>query len=380
MKRIIAIFASLALTAFAALSLAGPANAANETAASSLKMDPISGTLYKESFRPVNWQVETKINVPPGQTTIEPMKVADLGMPAGQLTFNPDPKMPVCGDDKIGPGLVSITVPKAIEQCPNSIIGNGLAKFALSQQTALARDGVEIVFNGGLVASGVNAGLPRIKIYAYSYDTNVGLYTEAVLKKDGKLYFDIPPLTADSSVTSLNLNIPGKVESLFVASKNLTVELPKGQDSNFAQAICKTGSWPYTATFTLGDRDTQGNPIPNTPIVTLPVSSTTPCVGAAGAAKFTALKLKGPASVKKGKKGVYKVTVKNVGTATAKGVKVKASGKGVSGVGNGGNIAPGKSKVVTVKAKFAKTGRISATFKASAGKVSKSIKKVVRVK
>lgn len=378
MKRIIAIFASLALTAFAALSLAGPANAANETATSSLKMDPISGTLYKESFRPVNWQVETKINVPAGQTSIEPMKVVDLTNPAGQLTFNPDPNMPVCGDDKIGPGLVSITVPKAIEQCPNSILGNGLAKFALAQQTALARDGVEIVFNGGLVASGVNAGLPRIKVYAYSYDTNVGLYTEAVLKKDGKLYFDIPPLTADSSVTSLNLNIPGKVESLFVASKNLTVELPKGQDSNYAQAICKTGSWGFNATFLLGDRDTAANP--TGPTTTLPVTSSTPCVGAAGAAKFTALKLKGPASVKKGKKGVYKVTVKNVGTATAKGVKVKASGKGVSGVGNGGSIAPGKSKVVTVKAKFAKTGRVKATFKASAGKVSKSIKKVVRVK
>lgn len=377
MKRIIAVFASLALTAFAALSLAGPANAANETATSSLKMDPLSGTLYKEAFKPVNWSVETKILVPDGALTIEPMKVADLNNPAGELTFNPDSSMPVCPDDKIGPGLVSITVPKAIEACPNSILGNGLARFALAQQTGLSRDAVEIVFNGGIVASGANKGLPRVKVYAYSYDTNVGLYTEAVLKKDGKLYFDIPPLTADSSVTSLNLAIPSVPTDLYIASKDITVTLPQGQDPNYAQAICKTGTWAFGATFLLGDRDTAGNP--TGPTTTLPTNNTTDCSGAAGAAKFAA-KVKGPSSVKTGKKGAFKVTVKNSGTASAKGGKITASGKGAKGSAKLPTLAPGASKTVTVKVKFSKSGKIKTKFKVAAGKASKTVSKTVKVK
>jgi len=377
MKRIIAVFASLALTAFAALSMAGSASAAGETATSALKMDPLGGSLYKDAYKPVNWQVETKVEVPPGSTTIEPMKVADLQNPSGQLTFNPDPKMPVCADDKIGPGLVSIPVEQAIAACPKSILGNGLAKFALGQFTAASRDGVMIVFNGGLAKSGENKGQPRIKIYAYSYDTGVGLYTEATLSKTGRLFFDIPPLTADSSVTSLNLSIPGKSTDLFVASKNITVTLPPGQDKNYAQAKCSTNSWPFSAQFLLGDRDTAGQP--TGPTTTLDNSSSTDCVGKAGAAKFSALKIKGPASVKAGKKGTYKVTVKNAGTATAKGGKLAVSGKGVKGKASFGNLAAGASKTVTVKVKFTKKGKVKAKFKASAGKVSKTATKSVKV-
>jgi len=377
MKRFIAVIASLALTAFAALSLAGSANAANETAESSLKMDPISGTLYKEAFKPVNWQVETKILVPAGATTIEPMKVANLSNPTGLLTFNPDPDMPVCLDTAIGPGLVSIPVEQAIAKCPDSIIGNGLAKFALAQQTALPRDGVELVFNGGIVASGENKGLPRIKIYAYSYDTGVGLYTEAVLKKNGDLFFNIPPLTADSSVTSLNLSIPGKPESLYVVSKDITVNLPAGQDKNYAQAKCPGSSFPFAAQFLLGDRNTAGED--TGPTTTLNNTSNTACTGAAGAAKFS-LKLKGPSVVKLGKKGTFKVTVENTGTASAKGGKITASGKGVKGSAKLPTVAPGASKTVTVKAKFSKSGKIKTKFKVAAGKASKTISKTVKVK
>jgi len=377
-KKLTAIVASVAVSAFAMLSMAGPASAANEAATASLKMDPLSGSLYKDAFKPVNWQVQTNVTVPAGSTTIEPMKVADLQNPNGQLTFNPDPKMPVCPDNKIGPGLVSVPVEQAIAACPKSIIGNGLAKFALGQFTAASRDGVILVFNGGKQTSGSLKGQPRIKIYAYSYDTGVGLYTEGALSKTGQLYFDIPPLTADSSVTSLNISIPGKTTDLFVASKNITVTLPPGQDKNYAQAKCTTNSWPFKATFQLGDRDTAGQP--SGPTTTLVSDTTTPCSGATGAAKFGALKIKGPASVKAGKKGTYKVTVKNAGTATAKGGKLAVSGKGVKGKASFGNLAAGASKTVTVKVKFTKKGKFKAKFKASAGKASKTATKSVKVK
>jgi len=373
MKRITAIIASFALTAFAALSLAGPANAAGETTEMNLLMPSAGGSLFKEAAKPVNWRVETQVNAP--GATILPMKNANLTMPQ-ELSFTPDPDMPVCGDDKIGPPPtnVSITVPEAIERCPDSIIGNGLATFALAQQTALGRDGVMIVFNGGL-----QNGNARLKVYAYSYDTGVGLYTEAVLQDDGSLDFAIPQLTADSSVTSLNLNIPGETTSLFVASQDITVTLPPGDDPLYAQATCKTNSWSWGGEFLLGQRDTLGNP--TSPTTTLTNSGATDCVGATGKGKFANLKIKGPASVKKGKKGTYKVKVKNTGTATAKSVKLKVTGKGVSGKASGGNIAPGKSKTIKVKVKFAKKGKIKTTFKVTGKQASaKTGKKTIRVK
>lgn len=376
-KRIVSIATSIGLTAALGLALAGPASASNESATIGLKMDPLSGGLSKTSFKPVNWQVETKISTP--DVTIDPLKEANLSLPGSSLTFNPDPKMPVCPDDKIGPGLVSITAPKAIEACPNSIIGNGLATFALGQQTAQGRDGVMIAFNGGKETKGSLKGRPRIKIYAYSYDTGVGVYTEAALSSKGDLDFKIPQLTADSSVTSLNLNIPGKPTDLYVASKDITVNLPKGQDAGYAKARCATGKWNYGAQFLLGDRDTGGNPIG--PTTTLNETGVQTCSGggSGGGSAVAKVAVKGPGSVKAGSKGTFKVTVK-AGKSKIKGGKISVSGKGVSGKAKFGTLAAGKKKTVKVKVKFAKKGKIKAKFKASGSGSSKTATKVVKVK
>jgi len=377
-RRMAAVAAGLSLTALFAFT-AGPAQATNESATIGLKMDPLSGSLSKDSFKPVNWQVETKIETP--DATIQPMKQANLSLPGGSLTFNPDPKMPVCPDNKIGPGLVSVPVEQAIAACPKSIIGNGLAKFALGQQTSASRDGVMLVYNGGLEKSGTLKGRPRIKVYAYSYDTGVGVYAEAALSKSGELNFAIPQLTADSSVTSLNLNIPGKKTDLFVASKGITVTLPPGQDKSYAQARCANGSWPFGAQFLLGDRDTSGQPIGQT--TTLDEKGVAKCKGGGsggGGAKFAGLKIKGPGSVKAGGSGTYKVTVKNTGKAKSKAGKVTVSGKGAKGKASFKALAPGKSANVKVKVKFSTKGTVKAKFKASAGSATKTKVKTVKVK
>jgi len=372
MKRFTAVAVSLGLTAFATLSFAGSANAAGEQLTFDLKMPPAGKTLYKEAPKPVMWSTETKITVPPGSSTIEPLQALNLEMPT-ELSFNPDPNMPVCPDSAVNATTVSVPVETIIAACPNSIIGNGDSEFALAQQTALDRKGAMLAFNGGY-----ENGNPRVMIYAYSYDTEVGLYTEAVLKKNGELYFPVPPLTADSSVTELNLNIPGVPMSIDFPAKGITANLPAGQDPNYALATCKSDSWDWSGAFVLGDRP-EG--LPPGPTTTLTDSGTTACTGAAGKAKFASIKIKGPGSVKAGKKGTYKVKIKNNGTATAKKVKLKVTGKGVSGKASGGNIAPGKSKTVKVKVKFAKKGKIKATFKATAAKTAaKSGKKTVKVK
>ncbi len=35
--------------------------------------------------------------------------------------------------------------------------------------------------------------------------------------------------------------------------------LPKGVKNNYVQAKCSTGSWPWSADFTFGTRDTNGD-------------------------------------------------------------------------------------------------------------------------
>jgi len=366
--------ASFGLGVVLLCSAAGSAAATNESAVISMKMDPLQGGLFKEAPKPVNWQIGTEITT--ADAEIQPMKQANLSLPDGSLTFNPDPDMAVCQDSEIGPPPtnVSITVPEAIERCPDSIIGNGTATFALAQQTSLPRDGVMIVYNGGRQQSGPLKGRPRVKIYAYSYDTGVGVYSEAALSKEGSLDFAVPQLTVDSSVTSLNLNIPGVPTQLYVESQDLTVDIPAGDDPDYAQARCATGSWRYGAEFLLGDRDTLNQP--TSPTTILNETAVEPCSGANGKAKLASLKVTGPGSVETGKKGTYKVTLKNTGTATARSVRLEVTGKGVSGKAGGGNIAPGKSRTVTVKVKFARKGLARVSFKATAVRTASKTGKV----
>jgi len=378
-KKISAFIATLALTAFGAFSMAGTANAAGESAAVDFKLDPRSGTFFKQAYRPGRLSIETRIET--AAPTVLPMKNANLSLPAsGSLTFNPG-KQKVCADTQIGPPPtnVSITVPEAIDRCPDSIIGNGTAKFALAQSTALPRDGAIVLFNGGKQASGPLKGQPRVKLYAYSYDTGVGLYAEAALAKDGSLDFAIPQLTADSSVTSINLNLPGVVTPFFVASQDLTVNLPAGQNSNYVQAKCSTGSYPFSGEFLLGTRDTLGQP--TSPTTTLNASTSYNCVGAAGKGRISRVAVKGPARVRKGKAVVYRVSITNNGTANASNVRLRATGRGVKLNAPVGRVNPGQTRTVRLRVRFNRPGKVRAQFKAvSSNAGSKTTRKVVRVR
>ena len=253
--RTLAVGAGLVL-AFA-LALPTGASAADETLEATFSLEPQSGQLLNNGLKPANWKIDTNVTATGPQ--ILPSKNVDLQFPAGELTFNPG-NMPVCTDDKVGPPPTDLSqpVPNIVDRCPDSVIGNGTAKFALAQINSggTLLDGVIVVFNGGL-----QGGRPLIKVYAYSYDTNVAVFTEAALQADGSLDFEVPQLTADSSVTSLNLAIPSEQITLTNWGPGAeTVVLPKGKKANYAQAQCSSGSWPWSADFTFGTRDTNGDP------------------------------------------------------------------------------------------------------------------------
>jgi hypothetical protein len=371
MKRLIAIAASVAVTGAAALSLAGPASAANETATVDLTMNAQSGQLSTTERSPVNWRVGVEIKAPyPASPTVLPMKRVRVTFPK-DMAFNPSKDTPVCPDDQVGPAPVNLSLPPdtIIARCPKAVLGNGTAGLYLAGNQngtgPTLKDPVLIVFNGGENAQ----GQPRIKIYGFSQQTGAGIYMSGVLD-NGVLDIAIPRLTFDSGTGDFNLNIPGS---------NAPQENRRGVDKGYVTAKCSTGDWLTNAQFTLGTRDSGGNPTSPDSIVNAP-EATTACTGVAAKGKFGSAKVAGPGKVKKGKKGTFKVTVKNTGNGSISNLKVAASGKGAKGSASGGTLAAGKSKTVKVKVKFSKTGKIKTTFKATGkGASAKSVKKTVKV-
>ena len=376
MRKLSAVLAGT--VALSLLVFCGGAQASGETATAGLTMTPQSGSLYVQAQKPVFWRVDVEIKAPyPESPEVLPMKRVRTSFPT-EMRFNPKKGFPVCPDDKVGPPPVNLSVPPAevISRCPDAVLGNGSAELYLNRvnraEGPILKDPVLLVFNGGETSS----GLPKIKIYGFSKGTGAGVYMEGTLDH-GVLDVAIPVLTYDSAVGRFDLNIPGTGPVVYDKKE---VSGSVGLDKSYVTTTCATGSWNGSAQFTLGTRDSAGNPTSPDSLVDSPPYSVD-CVGLAGKGKLGGVKVKGPAKVKKRKKGTFKVTVRNNGTATAKGVKVRAKGKGAKGSGKAGNIAPGASKTVKVKVKFTKKGKSKVTFTAKSSNAgSAKGKKTVKVK
>lgn len=371
------------LAAVATVCLAAPsfASAADEEATATINMEP-QGTLFKDAKRPVNWAIETLIST--AANNIYPLKVATINNPT-QLAFFPDSSMPNCPDSAIGPPPVNVSIPvsEAVSRCPDSIIGNGDALFQLGgiNTPAQNRFAYMVIYKGDPNSSLVPASLkgrPRLKIYAYSYGTNAGIYTEASLSTTGQLVFNVPRLTADSAVTSLNLNIPGEEIAITDPAAPPAQVVPAGDTPTYARANCPGTEWSLSGSFLLGNRNNAGQSVP--PESTVTASDTQPCTGVAGTASLSSVKVSGPSTVKAGKVGTFKVTIANGGTANATGARLAVSGRGVSFSTSAGTIPAEGSRTVTVRAKFKKKGKVRATFKATSSGGSKSASKTVTVK
>lgn len=375
-------FATGAFLALAfALALPGTASAGEQVLTADFSLTPQSGGFLNNGFKPADWKIDNSVaTADPAEPEILPTKKIDLTLPpSGQLTFNPG-NVPVCPDNQVGPPPtnVSVPVPTIVNRCPDSVLGNGTAKFVLNRNNLNPQavlDGVIVVFNGG-----TEGGRPLVKIYAYSYDTMVGIFSEAALQTDGSLDFDIPQLTSDSSVSELNLAIPSTNVTLNNQGPGAeTVVLPKGKKSDYAQAKCSTGSFNWASDFTFGTRDTDGTPISGDTFAS--DSGSQACTGVAGKAKIGRVKVQGPSKVKRGRAAAYKVRIKNTGTTTANGVRLRVSGRGVRVNTTAGKIAAGKTRTVRVKARFTRKGKIRASFRVTsknAGK--KTIRRTVRVR
>ena len=341
----------VATIAAVAMGVVGTGNAAAETATSSTKITE-RAPLFKDFRTAVDVHLEAKVIPDPGATKLRELNNTKLNLPK-DLTFSTE-GTPVCEKDigQINPENANRSTEAVIAECPDSVVGGGTAVINVAGLVAAPiTDPVLTVFNGGKDAQGD----PILLIHGYSATVlpgGHGIPMKGSLK-NGVLDVSVPTLAANSAVTEFTFDLPGTV----------------GRDQNYSQAKCSTGSWSSNAVLTLGRYDPNtGTYVDKIDLVTDPTTQT--CTGLPGKARFGSVKVKGPKSVKKGKKGTYKVTVKNIGTAIAKGVKIAASGKGASGKASGGNIAPGASKTISVKVKFSKKGTAKVKFKATASKVS----------
>jgi len=326
-----------------------PAYADPEVAAADIEMTPVKGSLYREAPRPVNWRVESEITAPwPEPPLILPLKRMRVAFPE-EMSFNPDPGMAVCPDSKVGPPPVNMSVtPEAIlARCPKSVLGNGTSELYLARLNAATgpqtKDGVLIIFNGGRNRD----GSPRLKVYGYSEILNTGIYIEGNLRRN-VLVVDIPYLTADSSVGSFNLNIPGS-DSPFPARR--------GRDPKFVRATCADGTWDGLASFTLGTRDPSGNPLsPDSVVDAPPVRK--PCSGAKGRPRLTIAKA-AKKGITRARRSPYVATVRNTGTATSGDAWLRVRGRGLSGTTRVAPVRPGAAKRVRiiVRSKSLSAGR-----------------------
>jgi len=126
------------------------------------------------------------------------------------------------------------------------VIGTGTAEIYLAkvnQPSALVGDPQMVIFNAGKDRRG-NA---KIKIYAYSRTTNVGILMRGKLTRKGIINVAIPVLSNDSGTASFVLAIPGPP----IKDGGKTI---RGRDARYARIRCSKGKWVTRGTFTLGER------------------------------------------------------------------------------------------------------------------------------
>ncbi|MGA7396105.1 MAG: hypothetical protein WBW62_01530 [Solirubrobacterales bacterium] len=351
---------------------AGTAGAAEEQATGNLTMNSQSGKLFRDAYRPVNWTATVAMTAPyPDSPLVQPIKRVIADFPE-DMTFSPSKKTPVCGDSAIGPPPVNMSVPTdvAIERCPNSVIGNGTTGIYFgksnSPQGPTLKNVSLVVFNGGFDPQ----GRPVMKIHGYSEVAQVGTFMVGTLKGN-HLEVDVPYLPADSASAEFQLEIPGSASPF---------PNRRGTDPGYVVAKCSAGTWDTNTSLLVGARDATGRPVGGESTVIAPTSRQT-CVGARGKAKFGSLGISGPGKAKPGRSTIYRLKVRNRGTADVKALTLKASGGGVKGKTKIGLIRAESSKVVKLKVRFPrrKTGKVRIRFKAAAGKMSQSARKTVRL-
>ena len=351
---------------------------ANETLSSHASASSSqSGSFLNNGFKSANWKVdEHGSRSPLGEPEILPSKVDRHRLPAGRDDLQPGQHagMPATRSD---PTTSACRLTYVVARCPNSVLGNGTAQFALRPRP----DG------RCSTASSSSSTVGRRTVARWSRSTPTpttptsAIYTEAALTDAGRLKFDIPQLTADSSVTTLDLAIPGtrQVLSGIDPGRRRTSSCRRARRPTTSRQSARPAQFPWDTKFTLGTRASDGTP--TSPDTFTMDSGSEACTGVTGKAKIT--KRQGQWSVQGQAQQDRDLQGQNQEQRRShrQGVRLKVSGRGVSFNTSVGKIGAGKTKTVKVKVKSRKKGKVKATFKVnSKNGGSKTANKTIKVR
>jgi hypothetical protein len=263
------------LPALFALANAGTASAAGEAISVKTAVTPLHGKIFKHRRVPARMRLSMQLHTPASSPKVIPLKRAVIRFPR-DLTFKPNNRRtPVCTDKRLSESSnLSAGVAATVKQCPRSVIGTGTAKIYLAKvnkPTALVSDPQLVMFNAGKNKKG-NA---KLKIYAYSKTTNVGILMRGALNRKSVINVAVPVLSNDSATANFVLAIPGS--GIKADGRKI-----KGRDPKYARIRCSAGKWVTRGTFTLGERTyPSGTPIgPSTVVKAAPYAKR--CHGARG--------------------------------------------------------------------------------------------------
>lgn len=378
MRRIVLLMASSLMLAIAGQSLAF---AADETASLKTNTVPLGGKMYKEVRVPVQSTLEVEIHTPDTSKTVTPLKRTVMKFPT-DLTYNPNNKVtPVCPDSvlnedsNLGRGIAA-----TVDLCPRSVVGTGTSAIYLAKLhlvPAYLTDPKMVIFNGGRDSKG-NA---RIKIYAFSKSTGTGILMQGSLTPAGVQDVAVPILTSDSAVSSFTFNIPGQGISVEDDAAPGGVRVVKGLDPEYARAKCSTGRWKTSAALTLGERDVATGQDASLPFTVHAKPFIQNCSGLAGRPRLAKLTVSGPKIVVQGRTVNYKATIRNSGTATARGVRVSVSGGG-RGTSSRFNLPPETTRSIRVPTRItgSKGSRTKLLVRAATGGVESKASAPVRIR
>ena len=154
-----------------------------------------------------------------------------------------------------------------------------------------------------------------------------------------------------------------------------------GYDSPLAVSLNGTGTEPVGPTGPTSPTGPTGPTSPTGP--TQPTGPTGPTgpTDPTGSARLGKVSVKGPKRMRRGRKATYTVRIENSGTATATGVKVLASGRGVRFARKAGTIAAGRVKAVKLKLRPKKSGKVRLNFKVTSKNAGiKTVRKRITVR
>lgn len=356
MKKLVAI----GVAVLTSLAMVASAQAADETVLGTTKVKSLKGPLYKNKPVPVNFTIHAEVITPESSVFANPLKNVKLTFPKGVGFYPNNRKTPPCTDGMLSERS-SLDDPKGVvDSCSKSVVGTGIATILIAKsRLAEVDDPILVIFNAGKN----NKGQAKIKIYGYSAVTQVGILMHGTLV--GRvLDVAVPVLSSDSATKFFTFNLPGT--GLDRPELDIDVD---GLDRKYVRATCPDGVFRTNSEFILGERTYPGGE-PTTPDVFVKSPETTQnCKGIKGKTKLK-VKVKGPKAVKKGRKGTFRVKIKNTGSVTSKRIKVRATGGGKARVGK---IKPGKSRTVRVKTRVngRKGSKKVLTFTAKGGDTGK---------